>query len=332
MRKRFIIGLICLSATATAQEAQRLHTLGKNYLVDGDYANAEAMLVSALAADTANPAIIKDLSLCYYFEKEFQKGLTLILPVMGTTTCDDQCYQLAGNLYKGSGQSGEAERVFREGIARFPQSGPLYSELGELKAQGKSPESIALWERGIENDPAYPRNYYHACRYYAGTPELLRGLLYAEIYINMDPQGTRTSEIKELLLSGYRDYFRQRASYEPVADKIRFLARVSKSLDRQSTSVKEINTQTLTIIRTRFIIDWYQDRSDRYLAYRLFEFHRELLRKGLFEAYNQWVFGPADQLQKFQSWTQLHGTEYAALLKWIRNKPFTMPPGQHYYR
>lgn len=330
MRKRFIIFFLWLSVSAAAQESQRLHTLGKNYLVDGDYANAEAMLVSALAADTASLAIIKDLTLCYYFEKEFQKGLDLILPVMSGAKGDDQCYQLAGNLYKGSGRSGEAEKVFREGIARFPQSGPLYSELGELKAQAQGDESIALWEKGIENDPSYPRNYYHACRYYAGTPHQLRGLLYAEIYINMDPQGTRTSEIKELLLAGYRDYLRARPSLESGKDKYGFLRRVSKSLALQSATVDEVNTQTLTMIRTRFIIDWYQVRSDNYPSYHLFEFHRELLRKGLFEAYNQWLFGPADQLQKFQSWTQLHGTEYAALLKWIRNKPFTMPPGQHY--
>ena len=76
-----ILLVLCIQVNLKAQDAAYFHNLGKNYLIDGDYASAESMLYNAYQLDTANITYIKDLSLCYYFEKEFTKALQIIKPI-----------------------------------------------------------------------------------------------------------------------------------------------------------------------------------------------------------------------------------------------------------
>ena len=72
-----ILLVLCVQGNLKAQDAGYFHNLGKNYLIDGDYASAESMLYNAYQLDTANITYIKDLSLCYYFEKELTQYIDL---------------------------------------------------------------------------------------------------------------------------------------------------------------------------------------------------------------------------------------------------------------
>ena len=44
--------------------------------------------------------------------------------------------------------------------------------------------------------------------------------------------------------------------------------------------------------------------------HRLFDYHQQLLREGMFEAYNQWLFGTVENLTAYDSWTRTHADEY----------------------
>ena len=90
-----------------------------------------------------------------------------------------------------------------------------------------------------------------------------------------------------------------------------------------------INTETLTMIRTRFILDWNSNSGTKY-AYQLFDYHKQLLQEGLFEAYNQWLFGSVQNLAGFQNWIVTHATEYSAFNDFQRSRVFTMPATQYY--
>ena len=69
-------------------------------------------------------------------------------------------------------------------------------------------------------------------------------------------------------------------------------------MNRQSALASQgINTEILTMIRTRFILDWSNNYKTVF-PYRLFEYHQQLLQEGMFEAYNQWVFGSSESLTR----------------------------------
>ena len=88
---------------------------------------------------------------------------------------------------------------------------------------------------------------------------------------------------------------------------------------------------TLSLVRTRFILEWF----DKYAAkfpFRLFDYHHQLITEGMFDAYNQWIFGSVEDLQVFQNWTASHSEEYNRFISFQKGRIFKLPEGQHYYQ
>ena len=297
----------------------------------GDYPNAILVLNHALQVDPKNIAIAKDLALNYYFQKEDNKALEIIKPLLEREDADDQCFQIAGNIYKELEMDKECEKTYKRGIKKFPESGGLYNDFGELLLAQRNVESIKQWEKGIEQDPAYSKNYYNAARYYFLTPDKVWSIIYSEIFINMEPLGSKTPEMKEMLLESYKKLFTDIDLEQNNKDKSNFAKAYLQSMNKQTSQASfGLNAETLTMIRTRFILDWCNGNSSKF-PYHLFDYQRQLLQEGMFDAYNQWIFGPAQNLAVFQNWINTHSTEYNAFSNFQKGRIFKMPNGQYYH-
>src|SRR5207344_2726491 len=102
----------------------------------------------------------------------------------------------------------ECDKMYREGLVKFPNSGVLYSEYGDLLTTTQSTDAaITYWEKGIKADPNYSSNYYFAAKYYAQKGNVIWGLLYSEIFVNIESFTKRTEEIKSILFGGYQKLF-----------------------------------------------------------------------------------------------------------------------------
>ena len=152
----------------------------------GDYANASLILVRALEQAPNNIEIAKDLAFDYYLQKENEKGINVIKPLLEKDNADDQAYQIAGTIYKAMGQPKEAEKLYKNAMKNFPKSGPIYNDYGELLWRSQDYSAIKLWEKGIEVDPSYGNNYYNASKYYFLTRDKIWSLIYGEIFINIE--------------------------------------------------------------------------------------------------------------------------------------------------
>ncbi len=159
----------------------------------------------------------------------------------------------------------------------------------------------------------------------------LWGLIYGEIFLNMESFTARSTEVKNLLLDLYRKYYA--GSPGKVADGkkgMQFYTAVTETLNKQQSQLSYgINPESLVLIRTRFILDWYAKYADKF-PFRLFEHQRQLLQEGMFEAYNVWLFGPAANLKVYQTWQQYHQEELNSFLGFLRSKVFKIPDGQQY--
>ena len=96
-----------------------------------------------------------------------------------------------------------------------------------------------------------------------------------------------------------------------------------------SLANKGLTTEILTMIRTRFILDWYANYSTKY-PFRLFDYQRQLLTEGMFNAYNQWLFGTSENLAAYENWTKTNTEEYNNFSTFQKSRVFKMPPGQYY--
>jgi len=336
MMKKIVVPLCLLFASlfvyAQPQDSKQLYETAKTFMKQRDFPNAAIVLNRALQLDPQNLDIAKDLALSYYFQKDNARALETIKPVLERDDADDQSFQIAGSIYNAMDMPKDGEKVIKKGLKKFPNSGPLYNDMGELlQAQG-NPESIRQWEKGIEADPSFSKNYYNAAKFYFLTMDKVWSILYAEVFINMEPSGSKTPEVKELLLESYKKLFTDNdLTKNNNKDKNNFAKAFLESMNKQvSLTYQGINTETLTMIRTRFILEWVNSNSGKY-PYQLFDYHRHLLQEGMFDAYNQWVFGPAQNLAAFQNWITVHNNEYNAFTGFQKGRVFKMPTGQYYH-
>lgn len=326
----FLALLSGYSAIAQTQSSKELQENAKAYMRNGDYDNAALLLMKALDQSPTDISISKDLALNYYLKKENTKALEIIKPLLDRNDVDDQSFQIVGNIYKAMEQTKEAEAMYKKALKKFPKSGALYNEYGDLLSSMQNPSAIAQWEKGIEMDPGYSVNYYNAAKYYYFTTDKVWNIIYAEIFINIDPLSAHTTEIKSLLLDGYKKLFA--GSLNNATGKNNFEQAFIQSMGKAYSGAENgINAELLTMIRTRFVLDWFEKSAAKF-PLKLFEYYQLLLREGIFPAYNQWIFGATENLQAYQTWTVAHATEYADFNNFQKSRIFKLPTGQYYHK
>ncbi len=323
------IGL-SLSVIAQQEDAEKLHENAKAFMRKGDYANASLILARASQQAPKDIGIAKDLAYNYYLQNENNKALSVLKPFLEDDEADDQTYQLAGTVFQALGQVSDAEKLYKKAIKEFPSSGSLYNSYGEMLLADHDPAAIKQWEKGIEMDPSYGDNYYNACKFYYYTKEKVWCLIYGEIFVNIESFTARTAEIKDILLDGYKKLFADANLLNNPKIKNPFEIAFLTCMNKQNNVVLHgINPETLTMIRTRFILDWDKDYADKF-PFKLFQLQEQLLEDGLFSAYNQWIFGASQNLAAYQNWTNTHSEESEAFNKFQRGRIFRIPSSQYY--
>jgi tetratricopeptide (TPR) repeat protein len=334
MKTLFTIFILLFSFSASIaqpQDAKQLQDNAKEYMRQGDYGNAALLLIKALDQSPSDLGIAKDLSLNYYFEKENTKALETIKPLLDRPDVDDQTYQIAGNIYKALNLTKEGEALYKKGIKKFPRSGSLYNEYGELLSSMQNGTAINQWEKGIEMDPTYSGNYYNAAKYYYFTTDRVWSVIYAEIFINIEPLSARTTEVKSLLLDSYKKLFADDL-LKDLDKKNNFEQSFLQSMSKaKEAATNGITAESLTMMRTRFVLDWFEKYAAKF-PFRLFEYQQQLIRDGIFPAYNQWIFGSTQNLTAYQNWISANAAEYIEFSNFQKGRIFKIPSNQYYHK
>ncbi|WP_165798502.1 tetratricopeptide repeat protein [Chitinophaga costaii] len=346
--KRLMAGgllLLTHAVMAQSQDASELFNTAHSFLVGGDYNNAILVLNQALQQEPDNLQFKKELGFAYYLKGDMSKARSIIDPLMDKKDADVQLFQIAGNIAQSRDDVKSAQKIYDRGLRRFPSSGELHNENGQLQLKLlMNDAAIKSWITGIRVDPNYPGNYYNAARayYYIGK-EPVWAIIYGEIFLNLESYTDRTVEIRELLLESYKKLFSDARLFEAVNDdnsgkkskrsrsgEEDFLTAYKKILSKQAMVVTTgIDPESLIMLRTRFLLDWYAFYSVKF-PYALFDYQQQLLKEGLFEAYNQWIFGPPSNQAAFRSWANLHKPSYDAYIQFQRDHPLKLRPDEYY--
>src|SRR5580704_14635472 len=335
MYRTFLFCGVIMLATAThaqtpATDTKSPQETARAFTRQGDYTNALVVLNEALKNDPQNLELSKDIAFNYYLEKEYDKGIAVAKGIVERTDADVTSYQILAMLYKAIGEVKEFDRLYKAGIKRFPRSGVLMNEYGEMLWVKQDFSAIRYWEKGIEIDPSYSGNYYNATRYYFFTKDKVWGLIYGEIFLNLESYSKRTAEIKDLLLEGYKKMFTDVNMQKNQDIKSPFVVAYLNVIGKISFTISQgVTTESLTVLRTKFIINWFDTYPTNY-PFHLFDYERQLLKEGMFDAYNQWLFGAAENLTVFQAWTTAHSDEYTRFTDFQKGRVFRMPGGQYY--
>lgn len=325
--KQLLFSILLFSAlTAFSQSA---HETAYSFMKAGDHDNAILVLNKAILEQPNNEQLLQDMTLAYFYKKDFAQARTYAKKLLALDEVNMNSYQVAGTVYRALEEIKEADKLYKKALKKYPNSGPLYSEYGEMLWSKNDDDAIKIWEKGIKMDPSYPGNYYHATTYYFYTKDKIWSLVYGEIFVNMEYLTDRATEVKKQLLQAYKEKLFL-ASEKEDDYETGFSKAIGETLQKQAVlTSKGLSVDALTMIRTRFVLDWFANHASKY-PFKLFEYQQHLLRSGLFEAYNQWLFGPVDNLAAFEQWTKTNSGSYQQFTTFQRNRVFKMPPGQYY--
>jgi tetratricopeptide (TPR) repeat protein len=325
--------LLCGVHGFAQQDLAQLRQTAQTFTRQGDYANALLVLNRADQVEPGNSAVQTDIAYVKYLQRDFSAAKETIGPLLDKADAEVRTFQVAGNIFKGMEEVKECEKAYAKGLKKFPQSGVLHSELGELYWAMKKPEdAIRTWEKGIKADAAHSGNYFHAAKYYYAMADKVWSIVYGETFLNLESYSTRTAEMKTILLESYKKFFTQSEVFKQynAKKKLPFEEAFLETLNAQSGAAAQgITVGSLTAIRTRFILDWFEKYATRF-PHRMIDQQQYFVREGLYEAYNQWLFGAASNAMEHQHWTQTHPTEQQAFNQYQRNRVFRMPAGQYY--
>jgi hypothetical protein len=128
----------------------------------------------------------------------------------------------------------------------------------------------------------------------------------------------------------YKQVFADADAMKKTKSKNPFSEAFLSTLYNQSAAVTTgVNAQSLSVLRARFILEWFDKYAITY-PFRLFDYQHQLIKEGMFDAYNQWLFGDVENPQVFQNWARTHKDEYDKFINFQKGRVFKLPEGQYY--
>ncbi len=287
-----------------------------------------------------------ELALAHYLKEDYKTAIKILEKNKNHPDVTDRLFQLLGNSYDYSGQEQKAFDAYDEGLQRFPKSGMMYLEKGNIHwGKEEYGEALPYYEKGIEIDPAFSSNYYRAARIYCSSTEPLWGILYGEIFLNLERGSTRTEEMSKLLYDTYKENikFKSDTSYSVSfcgntitmgsqgEMKLPFGLMVYEPLMLIAiVGEKTIDMNALCNIRSRFLDLYFQNDNSSKYPNALFDYQKKVKEAGHLDAYNHWILLKGDE-NAFDKWYDKNKTAWDDFIKWFTDYGMVVDEGHRFY-
>lgn len=338
MKKLFYL-LLFISSSAYSQDNTELAKQKVREAVQlmdaGKYKESIVILEDCIKLDPDNYMYAYEIAYAQVLQKEYEKALKTLTKAKKYKVSSSQVYQMSGNCYSYMGKPDKAIKEYEEGMKRFPNAGNLHLEKGNIYLQkNEYNDAVENYRKGVEVDPMFSSNYFRLAKLYLGSKDKLAGIIYGELFINIERSTKRTEEMSDLLFKAYQSAItlgknEMKISFcQTVIDastlvdgekfKLPLCAAFEKNFIMAILGHQEFNLESLTKMRTTFIRNFFQED---YIIYPnvLFAYQKEMFDKGFFEAYNYYVFQIGAETE-FKTWFDSNQDKYKAFLEWYRPK------------
>ena len=253
---------------------------------------------------------------------------------------EPQLYQLVGNAQDVLGDPEAAVKTYDEGLKRFPNSGYLYLEKGNIHMMHQRyNEAVECYLRGVEVQPDFASNYYRLALLYAQSTEPLWAIVYGEVVCNLQPGTERSAEMGKLIYDLFNENIKA-DSKDTIHVTMSKMNTIYMDSDTSRIKVpfpmayemglsiavgpygKELfENKKLTVAQIADIrksaIEILDSIAPEQYNLSLLDFHRKLIKSGHWTAYNMWLMSTGaedetnqwadtkdgeEQLQKFVNW------------------------------
>ncbi|KQT20529.1 hypothetical protein ASG31_17330 [Chryseobacterium sp. Leaf404] len=300
-------------------------------LIDAEkYDEAIAMLRECEKIDPQEYTYPYEIALAFTYNKKYNKAIDQLLKIKNYENLRADYYQLLGNNYDYLEKPEKAIAIYDEGLKKFPNAGRLYLERGVVfEFEKKYDEAIASYEKGMRVEPNYPSNYYRAGRLFMNSQNTMKGLIYGEIFVNLERTTKRTKEISKMLFDTYKTAIKienqnkvQIAFCKSVQidvsdvnnEKLPYCMVFEKNILFSVIGHDSFSLASFAKMRERFLKEYYLKDIKNYPNI-LIEFQKKMEDNNVFNAYNHYLFQIGDE-QGFDAWQTANSAEYDKFVDW----------------
>jgi len=274
-----------------------------------------------------------EIGYAYLLMKEYKKSTKMFEKTVKYENSNDQSFQMLGNAYDIGGDSKKAIEAYNRGLKKFPNSGRLHFELGNM--QQDLNKALQYYERGIEVDPTYPSNYYQAAKIFLTKTEVeVWGMIYGELFMNIERGSERTAEISKMLYDTYQSEikFTSDSSFTvsfcnissipingEVTNEIELpfgLLVYEPTLILSMIGIDSITISSLNVIRTNFLNLYFEKEFNKKYPIVLFDWQKEIAEKEYFESYNYWLLMKGNE-NEFGEWVEKNESKFNNFIEWF---------------
>lgn len=286
-----------------------------------------------------------------YLMEDYKTVAKVAKDLVESPDADAQAFQLYGNALDILGKPGKARKVYRKGLERFPSSGLLWLELGNLNfLGGKYVDALNDYNSGIEVSPGFASNYYRGAQLYFSSTVPVWGLAYAETAILLAP--TDTGRHRELALA-MAECFRKNITVkltpegENISITLATLHQITKTAGNDSIylsfpsvyeacvarGVTEMAASGEVFVGTipqlaklrRAAVEAYFTNGRNLFGNSMYllEYQKRVIDAGHWDAYNYFLFSVADQADT-AAWLADNEEKFRDFAHWYSLNPLTL--------
>lgn len=299
----------------------------------GKYDESIALLEACEKLDPKNYIYAYEIGLAQIRKQDYQVAISTLKRALKFKNINSQVYQLLGNAYSYGGDPKIAIKTYESGMKKFPNAGNLHLEKGNvLLYQKKYEEAVASYEKGISVDPMYPSNYYRLALIFLNSSDKLSGLVYGELFLNIEKSSERSLKMSELLFNTYKEsveFLEEGKTKINLCDividvkklkkndmlELPFCAHFAKSFILGVSNFTEINLSSLAQIRSNTVNDYFVNEPQKNI---LLTYQKKMLDAGVFEAYSMYLFQMGSQAE-FSDWLENNKEAFDTFVKWYTN-------------
>ncbi len=342
----FIFSVIAILQTGYTQEkrseAENIFLRGFQMAEDGKIDKGLMLMEEAMEMEPDNLDFAYEVAYFYTVLERHGDAIEILEKLVKRKDCPDIAYQMLGNNYDFDGDPKKAIETYKAGLKRFPKSGKLYLELGNMESQTKNyKKALGFYEQGIKVEPYFPSNYINAATLHMLAGDKFLAIMYSEIFMNLERDTKRTVLASNYILNFYNSAFS--LSTDSTGKKnigIRYSGLVDSLANPLDSSNRgnlfkgimvyfflieclnnenEISFESVCRIRENILNEFYDTGLDKTYYNAVFDWQKQLKDKGLFNAYNHWIMSLSD-MESFKKWSDNNNAEAVEFLNWYESK------------
>lgn len=265
-------------------------------------------------------------------------------------------YQIIGNAYDMLGNRKEAERIYNDGLKRFPDSGLLYTELGNFSANaGEYNKAIEYFNQGTVVDPNFAALYYGAASLYFSFEETyVWGLMFADTYILLEPTNmVRCEQMGCAIAECFVENVEVRNENDSLSVSVTLVPDRGISVDQKNgvsylafpgvyegavtlaAGLMQIQKEKpigrieeLSALRKGAIEFYYSVSNNMYgNSMYVLEYQKQIIDAGLWDAYSYFIFRGTFP-DEFEEWYEENSDRFEEFVDWYNAHPFVLGDGR----